>query len=800
MINNNKILTVSYGTFSCTLEGFDDSFGTMKAIAEYFRDLAADDRYFGAEPAQPDAQMLARIAQREISRHVEAREDDGRIVLSAQEKPGATGSALSMRARNEDVEDAHMEDTATSDASATPTAAEHTPETESAGPSTPPQTDDKVEDAAPEQEADETCAEDCADDQVTNDDSRVDTQAAAPEETAEEVAADAPDTSPTEASAPVVETGLDTAGEDDIVPSLPDADVEAFFTDSLADDETAIEDSIEDKTEETKIRRAASDSIAEKLKRIRAVVSQQSEAAGAPDYSEDQHADPAVTNVSGEEITESAFEPVVGENEAERQNEVVAATLRDIEDALDADDAVEAPASDDRESENDDVAAILSRLDREAETETGEDDTDADTYEADEDTDENILASLAGYDTPMSDEDDSFQDDMIDLAGAAQDDALTEEDNDSVNLFEAGKADAEADGAKTTSEVPTTAPAPRTRVLKVKRATLEAAIKGGQLEEYYDEDDVDDASEEPSAQTYRKAPLADRSSLSAAEEDELARELAELEADMGASRATPAAEQDIGDETADEPENAQEQPDPESTPSQPPRTDMSGTADMDFSRLMAETDNQMEEPESATRRDAFTHLRAAVVAKKADEAVGGTVSEKDADEAYRDDLASVVRPRRPVATERGRTTERPAEHRTAPLRLVAEQRIDVQKAQTAIPVRPRRVATISDAPPVKTAEDVGSFEDFVDEVGAHKLPDLLEAAAAYLAFVEGQQNFSRPQLMNKVRQVEKDNFTREDGLRSFGKLLREGKIEKLKGGRFQVSEQIGFKPDARAAG
>ena len=134
---------------------------------------------------------------------------------------------------------------------------------------------------------------------------------------------------------------------------------------------------------------------------------------------------------------------------------------------------------------------------------------------------------------------------------------------------------------------------------------------------------------------------------------------------------------------------------------------------------------------------------------------------------------------------------------------MAEQRVDVADDEDIKPVRPRRVTRVAEA--VEADDTLGNadeagFAEFAENAGAHTLPELLEAAASYMSFVEGRDQFSRPQLMTKLRQAEGDASSREERLRSFGQLLRDGKIEKKGGGRFAASDNIGFKPDERAAG
>ena len=133
--------------------------------------------------------------------------------------------------------------------------------------------------------------------------------------------------------------------------------------------------------------------------------------------------------------------------------------------------------------------------------------------------------------------------------------------------------------------------------------------------------------------------------------------------------------------------------------------------------------------------------------------------------------------------------------------LVSEQRIDKQAEPSGgpvIPVRPRRVSANKPAPetpePAKTDDGTVSFSDFAQNRGATELSDILEAAVAYSAEVEGQAELSRPQILRRAAMLRPDLAeSREKGLQSFGQLLRSGRIRKVGQGQFALNDAAASK-------
>lgn len=650
MVNTNKILTVSYGTFSCTLEGFDDSFGTMKAIAEYFRDLAADDRYFGAEPPTPDADMIARIAEREIARRVDAHQEDNTIVLRA-EAPGESAQSAPSLAP-------------VAAAATTAAAASHTLSEQASNASV----EDEIDDAA------------------------------------------------------ALLSDVDSLSEEN-TESAP----EALETPTAQDDYVESQEALEPEdiaVEQTE----APESVATKLARIRDVVAKGDSERDDETYTEDEHAsasaDEAGALTDDAASIEAAFEEAAPAEKEAQANEDTAAgeeLLQEVEEPEDTPISLEAIAK-----------AVAEETSPAGETPVEPQEQSAELSESkDEDDDLSALLEELSSDEPEAE------------LSAPRSDAPEE-----VDAVEA-KAEVEAEAE---AEEVVALPA---RIVKIKKADLDAAVEAGILEE--DEDTA-------------------QSTLSEEDEDELSRELAALEAEMhadaeGADTLGADLDQDVELDEANSPaaENL-----------------FSAQADeSEAERIFEDANEKLAEEDGRNRRSTIAHLRAAVQATKAERALGGDLSAPGRDsEPYRDDLETVVRPRRPESTMA--RDRRPNDSRPAPLQLVAEQRVD--NDQPEAPVRPRRITT----PLVAPTGD--GFANYAEDMGAHGLPEVLEAAASYMSFVEGQSEFSRIELMSKLGETDHAETSREDRMRSFGKLLRDGKIRKVSAGRFEVSQDIAYRP------
>ncbi len=781
MVHNNKVLTVSYGTFSCTLEGFEDSFGTMKAIAEYFRDLASDDRYFGAEPPQPDADMLARIAQREVARQVEARTSSDGIHL----RTAAPDDAPAQPAHQTAPAPSRAAVTATADepvlaiqedANDHPQARSLAQDTTEVDPSTVDLFDEELPELDP---ADDVSAEASAIEAMVEPEIEATPVTEPHEHEAQAQEEQAHESAPSPAPAVDLET---IAAISAAVSEAPSSDDHAT-DEAVAEDVEFFDDEIVAEPVVSSTQKApAAESIAAKLQRIRAVVSQTAD----EEFSEDEHAESFV------ETARAELTQVADDDEEEPESEIESDEISRVLDRLDLTgeyavaepaEQQQAPVSDSPEQAQTSESLIASVL---------QDPTAAPETKAQPETDGAEAGDVEAAPArpkrgirltrrkTVKAEATSTPKDVPDTAGETRADEPLAEPEPTI-----------PEDSTATQNTPVPAKPMRARIVKVKRAELEKAMTSGNLEEVTEEDAAE--AQDTASQL--------ESSLDAHEEADLLRELAEVEAELLASNQDDEATQPAPEEPAQsEHLKVAETSAPASAP-QTPSAQPKASPDSDVSRLMEAAASKLEDPDNATSRETYSHLRAAVAAAEADRSAGDNSVQKDEAEAYREDLANVVRPRRPGSADASKAPRpRSSGSRPAPLKLVAEQRIDPQPQAASKPVRPRRISTPVEETSAAQAEAFGSFTDYVRDQGAAELHELLEAAASYLSFVEGRDHFSRPQLMNKVRSVGHGDFNRENGLRSIGQLLREGKIERSDNGHFSATDVIGFRPPKRAAG
>jgi hypothetical protein len=936
MVGASKILTVSYGTFSCTLEGFDEPFSTMKAIAEYFRDLAADDRYFGAEPPTPDAEMLHRIAEREIQRRVEAKINENGIVL----RPEPRGEADARRP-------APRLATVTSLAGGTARTADRT------SPSAPASEPERASPATASTPADDMVDEDldesvpeapsALDDIDPNDDSiaakllriraavageRVapkasfeddqigdiaDAAAAQPEDfgfdldldalSASRVAEDVTPEEATEKAEAVADLPeeIAEAATPETVAETPEDAVEAIAEpEAVAEPEVSAEpeaevteaetaETVAAVTDETEI--LADDdkpvaALAEAIEQPVEVAADDEAEAEADEtatveklaedmFAEDKAGDAALLAT----LAETDAEPVAGEpldegyDDAEMIADLAALDGFDADADVAEDDTEDTVAATDPSQGNagsdfdDDLAAISAAFADDAEAPDSETVADAEDH-----SDEAIAAAMADDETDVAEADEAEVD-----AAVAEDEAepVAEADKDAAPveaLSAEGMADEDLAAVETAGEELVGEEPVAEELAEDETVDAVAALAADAEEAEYDEDyalDADDADEAEDG----KGSVADRllrfrarvikvgrhtaqdsaASDTTAQDEPVELDEAALRAALGDDPQVEATATELADTAANEADDdsallsgigaaigetglsAEDEADlvaelakaTRDSERHEGRAILEGTPTNDeasVERLMEEAKTKLDGPENRRRFSAIAHLKAAVAAtvadrkmKSTDAPTGAAATGPTPMDRFRDDLSKAVRPRRPEA-DGGATTARPSlAQRPSPLVLVSEQRVDRRSDDTSAPnvVRPRRISANHVVAPAAvdpededmivetqvSPEDARDFADFAEQLGANGLSELLEAAAAYTAKVEGRPHFSRPHILNKIAHVADDtDYSREDGLRSFGMLLRQGKIQKIRRGQFALADNSRFYSEVRSAG
>ncbi len=778
MSSSTKILTVTYGTFSCTLEGFDDPFTTLQKVAEYFRKLAAEDRYFGAVPQLPDIDTVKRIAEQNAPHGVEAEANGDGVII--RPVAGAPDDALPAPEDAEPAEEpAVPAERAETDAEADDrTRIAFTSKRSLRAPIDQALKDirETVESSVEANDADEAAEDEGAEAEDA-------TEAALERVTAAAAAETQPQEIPGVATAEAV-PGTE-AGDDEAAPAVAGA---GAGTEPPAAAEMSGE--------------TAEDGEADRAVIVEAV---EDEAAG-----EDEQA-PAPREAHAEEAAEDtapdAAEAAVATAPAESEEPADRVAAEAAGDGAEQGSGTGEERSDQTGGPEDAVARIAAAIagaaarTATAEVEAPQED-DADEAPAAEAESASPAAEAAAPEAPADARP------AAEATVAAGVETAIEAVETEAPEGEAPEAEAVETGVKTE---PLAEEAPGTEAVEAAPAEAAAADAAADTE-------AGDAGDAAGADFVVPAPSG--SSLTPEEEEELARELREAES-IVAEDTPPDPEAEARRAARRERARALRE-----SIAIPQAEDGAASAEMD--RLLDSTRKRMDHPEQKRRFDALEQLKAAVAATEAERKLAERGPRPPSDEedalaaadlaAYREDLrrAGVESLRKP----------RPRSPESAPLILVSEQMVKPSARPVAAPVGATArdgsqlgtdgslalqpmPETELDSPPASGPADAAAagsgaedddipadafekgidFETFVERIGAFDLIDLLEASAAHTVIVEGITHFSRAQVMAKLAALNTHGaYSKEAGLRAFGKLLREGIILRVQDGQFTISK------------